>query len=143
MKWVQRQVPELEDKLVEDFSLTSLQAKLLANRKINTAEKLDFWFNATEEHFADPFLMHDMDKAVERINQAIDNGEKITIYGDYDADGITSTSIMVETLSILGADVHYFIPDRFKDGYGPNLKRYKELIANGTTPPHSPARFGI
>ena len=132
MKWVQRQVPELEDKLVEDFSLTSLQAKLLANRKINTAEKLDFWFNATEEQFADPFLMHDMDKAVERINQAIDNGEKITVYGDYDADGITATAIMVEVLEILGADVHYFIPNRFKDGYGPNMKRYEEIVADGT-----------
>lgn len=132
MKWIQRQAPELEDKLVEDFSLTPLQAKLLANREINTAEKLEFWFNATEEQFADPFLMHDMDKAVSRINQAIDNGEKITVYGDYDADGITATAIMVEVLEILGADVHYFIPNRFKDGYGPNMKRYEEIVADGT-----------
>lgn len=76
--------------------------------------------------------MHDMKKAVDRINQAVDNGEKITIYGDYDADGITATAIMTETLSILGADVHYFIPDRFKDGYGPNIDRYKDIVNDGT-----------
>ncbi len=51
--------------------------------------------------------MHDMEKSINRINQAIDNGEKITIYGDYDADGITATSIMMDTLEILGADVHF------------------------------------
>ncbi len=76
--------------------------------------------------------MHDMEKTIDRINQAIDNGEKITIYGDYDADGITATSIMMDTLEILGADVHFFIPDRFKDGYGPNMTRYQEIVEDGT-----------
>ena len=65
-------------------------------------------------------------------SRGLNNGEKITIYGDYDADGITATTIMTETLSILGADVHYFIPDRFKDGYGPNLARYQDIVADGT-----------
>ena len=132
MKWKQRQAKPLSDDLIEEFQLSPIQAKLFSLREINTAEKLEKWFNASEYDLADPYLMHDMAKAIERINQAIDNGEKITIYGDYDADGITSTTIMVETLSILGADVHYFIPDRFKDGYGPNLDRYKELVENGT-----------
>ena len=132
MKWKQRQASPLAEELIEEFQLSPIQAKLFSLREINTAEKLEKWFNASEYDLADPYLMHDMAKAIERINQAIDNGEKITIYGDYDADGITSTTIMVETLSILGADVHYFIPDRFKDGYGPNLDRYKELVENGT-----------
>ena len=101
-------------------------------RGIDTAEKLNFWFTATEADLADPYLMHDMDKAVERINQALDGGEKITVYGDYDADGITATTIMVEMLGIMGGDVHYFIPNRFKDGYGPSLDRYKEIVADGT-----------
>ena len=132
MKWQQRTVEELAPDLIEKYQLSPISARLFALRGINTDEKLDFWFNATEENLADPTLMHDMDKAVDRINQAIDNGEKITIYGDYDADGITATTIMTETLSILGADVHYFIPDRFKDGYGPNLDRYKDIVADGT-----------
>lgn len=68
--------------------------------------------------------MHDMDKAVERIQNAIMEGQRILIYGDYDADGITSTSIMLETLEMIGADVHYVLPNRFIHGYGPN----KELL---------------
>lgn len=132
MKWQQRKTRELDSELVEKYQLSPLTAKLFSLRGIDTDEKLDFWFNATEEDLADPTLMHDMDKATERIFEAIDNGQKITVYGDYDADGITATTIMVETLGILGADVHYFIPDRFTDGYGPSLDRYKEIVADGT-----------
>lgn len=132
MKWNQRTGKELDPNLIEKYQLSPIAAKLFSLRGIDTDEKLDFWLNATEENLADPALMHDMNKATERINQAIDNGEKITIYGDYDADGITATTIMTETLSILGADVHYFIPDRFKDGYGPNLDCYKKIVSDGT-----------
>lgn len=132
MKWKQRTAEELDPKLIDKYQLSPIAAKLFSLRGINTDEKLNFWFNATEDDLADPSLMHDMDKAVKRINQAIDKGEKITVYGDYDADGITSTTIMTETLSILGADVHYFIPSRFKDGYGPNLERYKQIVADGS-----------
>lgn len=132
MRWKQRSGKELDAKLVEKYQLSPFTAKLFSLRNINTDKKLNFWFNATEENLADPYLMHDMAKAVKRINQAIDKGEKITIYGDYDADGITATTIMTETLGILGADVHYFIPDRFEDGYGPNLDRYKDIVADGT-----------
>ncbi|TSO26445.1 single-stranded-DNA-specific exonuclease RecJ [Lactobacillus sp. LL6] len=132
MKWQQRKANELNPDLVEKYQLSPIMAKLFSLRGIDSDEKLDFWFNATEENLADPLLMHDMEKAVDRINEAIDSGQKITIYGDYDADGITATAIMTETLSILGADVHYFIPDRFKDGYGPNLDRYKDIVADGT-----------
>ena len=84
MKWQKRITKELDSDLVDKYQLSSLSAQLFALRDINTDEKLDFWFNATEENLANPLLMHDMEKAVERINQAIDNGEKITIYGDYD-----------------------------------------------------------
>ncbi|MBP2058979.1 single-stranded-DNA-specific exonuclease [Lactobacillus colini] len=132
MKWKQRQANPLSEELIEQFHLTDLQAKLFALRGNDTADKLDFWLNANEYNLADPYLMHDMQKAIDRINQAIDHNERITIYGDYDADGITATAIMVETLEILGADVHFFIPDRFKDGYGPSMQRYQEIVADGT-----------
>ncbi len=90
MKWKQRTAEELDPKLIDKYQLSPIAAKLFSLRGINTDEKLNFWFNATEDDLADPSLMHDMDKAVKRINQAIDKGEKITVYGDYDADGITS-----------------------------------------------------
>lgn len=132
MKWVQRKAKALSADLIKKYQLSPIAARLFSLRKIDNDQKLAFWFNASEEDLADPFLMHDMKKAVKRINQAIDKGEKITVYGDYDADGITATSIMVDTLSILGANVHYFIPDRFRDGYGPSLARYHDIVADGT-----------
>ncbi|EEU21496.1 single-stranded-DNA-specific exonuclease RecJ [Lactobacillus jensenii 27-2-CHN] len=132
MTWKKREATELSSELIEKYQLSPLTAKLFSLREINTDEKLNYWLNSTEEDFADPYLMHGMQETVDRINQAIDNFEKITIYGDYDADGITATTIMYETLAILGADVHYFIPDRFKDGYGPSMKRYQQIVADGT-----------
>ncbi|MDN6043293.1 MAG: DHH family phosphoesterase, partial [Lactobacillus sp.] len=132
MKWQVKPKQTLTVDLTQKYELSPLTASLLALRGIKTDDQLDFWFHATEADLADPALMHDLDKAVARINQAIDAGEKITIYGDYDADGITATTIMVETLGILGANVDYFIPNRFKDGYGPNLSCYQALVANGT-----------
>src|SRR5699024_11847474 len=115
MKWQERTAQELAPDLVEKYQLSPIAATLFALRGINTDEKLDFWFNATEDNLADPALMHDMDKEIERINQAIDNGEKITIYGDYDEDGITAITIMLEILSIFGVDDHYFFIDCFTD----------------------------
>ncbi|WP_124059603.1 single-stranded-DNA-specific exonuclease RecJ [Vaginisenegalia massiliensis] len=82
--------------------------------------------------FHDPYLLYDMDRAVERLNQAIENQELITIYGDYDADGITSTLILLECLESLGARVNYYLPNRLIDGYGPNLARYQSLVEAGT-----------
>ncbi|WP_289704717.1 hypothetical protein, partial [Lactobacillus taiwanensis] len=67
MKWQQRQATNLDQQLIEDYGLTDIQAKLFALRGIDTTEKLDFWLNATEEDLADPFLMHDMEKTINRI----------------------------------------------------------------------------
>lgn len=105
--------------------------KLLVQRKIDTAEKLNQFLNPSIENLYDPFLMHDMQKAVERLQIAIENGESILVYGDYDADGITSTSVIVETLEMLGANVSYYLPNRFKDGYGPNVDVYRQKIEEG------------
>lgn len=82
--------------------------------------------------FHDPFDMEDMALAVERITQAVEKEESILIYGDYDADGITSTLIMKEALESIGAKVTYYLPNRFTDGYGPNLERYQAFIQAGT-----------
>ncbi|HGJ0078153.1 TPA: single-stranded-DNA-specific exonuclease RecJ [Streptococcus pyogenes] len=76
----------------------------------------------------DPYLLHDMAKAVPRIRQAIEEGERILIYGDYDADGMTSASIVKETLDMMGAEPLVYLPNRFTDGYGPNQSVYKYFI---------------
>src|SRR5699024_12144348 len=75
-----------------------------------------------------PYLLHDMDKAVARIRQAIENYEQILVYGDYDADGMTSARIMKEALEMLGAEVQVYLPNRSVDGYGPNESVYKYFI---------------
>ena len=99
----------------------------ILDRRGHTAKFLE----PTRETVHSPWQLHDMQKAVNRIKQAIDNQEKITIYGDYDADGITSTTVMYEVLRTLGADVHYYIPNRFTDGYGPSLNAYQRIINDG------------
>ncbi|MDR0846749.1 MAG: single-stranded-DNA-specific exonuclease RecJ [Lactobacillales bacterium] len=84
--------------------------------------------DATLEDMNDPFLLTGMDEAVERILAAVENEERIYIYGDYDCDGITSTVILLETLRELGAEnVDYYIPNRFLDGYGPSMRKYEEI----------------
>ena len=77
--------------------------------------------------------MFDRKKAVDRINEAIENEEKILVYGDYDADGITSTVLLVETLISLGANVSSYIPNRFDEGYGPNKEAFTKIIESGIT----------
>ncbi len=81
----------------------------------------------------DPRLLSDMDKAIERINQAIDKRERILVYGDYDADGVTSTTILVNTLRMLGAEVGWYIPNRFTEGYGPNELAFRNAYDEGVS----------
>lgn len=106
-------------------------AELLWNRDIHTLEAFKQLMKANIDDLHDPFLMHDMDKAVDRIQIAIMEGQPILIYGDYDADGITSTSIMLETLEMIGANVQYVLPNRFIHGYGPNKELFAEKINEG------------
>lgn len=114
-----------------DQGYSELFAELLWNRNIHTLEEFSKLMKANIDELHDPFLMHDMDKAVERIQTAIMEGQPILVYGDYDADGITSTSIMLETLEMIGADVHYVLPNRFIHGYGPNKDLFAEKINEG------------
>jgi len=99
-----------------------LMALLLKNRKLETHEQISDFLNPKLSKLHDPYLMHSMDKAVKRILAAIENEEKIMVYGDFDADGVTSTVILVDGLRKLGAKVSYRIPERNTDGHG--LKTY-------------------
>lgn len=120
------------DEVASKFNVSPVTAKILVGRGYKTDDAVDKFLHPKLDQCYDPFLMHDMKKAVERIQSAIERGQQITVYGDYDADGLTSTSLMYETLLTIGANVDYYIPDRFKDGYGPNTDVFNRLIDNGT-----------
>ncbi len=120
-KWIKEATSvdqEVLDELVEKLSCPPVIAKLLALHGIDTPEKAETFFNPSIEDMHDPFLFKDMDKAVERIIHAIEQKEKIIIYGDYDVDGTTATSILLMGLHELGANVGFYIPNRMIEGYG-------------------------
>ena len=115
-------------KLAKKEGLDSLATQLVYERGIQTEAQLVKFLHPSLEHLHDPYLLHDMDRAVGRIRQAIENYEQILIYGDYDADGMTSASILKEALEELGAECQVYLPNRFTDGYGPNQSVYKYFI---------------
>ncbi|MBM6613922.1 single-stranded-DNA-specific exonuclease RecJ [Desemzia sp. RIT804] len=134
MKWKQAEQTEnhqLIQELSKELSYSTLFISLCLQRGLDTKEKIQSFLHPNEERIYDPFLMHDMDRATERIMTAIESGDKIVIYGDYDADGVTSTSVLLETLEMIGANVDFYIPNRFTDGYGPNSKAFEKLIEEG------------
>ncbi|WP_050615885.1 single-stranded-DNA-specific exonuclease RecJ [Bacillus testis] len=118
--------------LTAQLHITPLVAHLLVNRGIETVEAARSFLFLDEQEFHDPFLFKDMDKAVDRIKKAIANGENILIFGDYDADGVSSTTVLMETLSALGANVDFYIPNRFSEGYGPNKGAFQLAKDQGT-----------
>lgn len=122
---------QLAKELQEQCQLSPLLAQLLIQRGIDSVQAAKQYLDPQLAELHDPFELHDMQKAVDRIQAAVANGEKIVVYGDYDADGITSTAVMYETLDEVGAQVEFFIPNRFTDGYGPNLDEYQRLIDGG------------
>ena len=108
--------------------LSQTAAQILYHRGIDSQAKLDAFLNPSLEQLHDPYLLHDMERAVTRIRSAIEEGEQILVYGDYDADGMTSSSIVKEALEMLGAEVRVYLPNRFTDGYGPNESVYRYFI---------------
>ena len=124
--------PQVEDedftKIAKKAGLGPEVARLLYSRGVKDQEALSHFLTPTLDDLHDPYLLHDMDKAVERIRRAIEDGEFILIYGDYDADGMSSASIVKESLEQLGAEVAVYLPNRFTDGYGPNASVYKYFI---------------
>ena len=106
----------------------SLIKRLLATRGIKTDEDIKEFLNPLEMKLTHPRVFTDMEKCIERLALAIDNGEKIVIHGDFDADGVTSTSLLYKTFKYLGADVNYFIPHREKEGHGFDTKALVKLM---------------
>ena len=126
--WIYPNYDENFIKELETYSISKNIAKILNARNITDMTSVKKYFSDEYEEGYDPFLMHDMQKAVDRINDAIENEERILVYGDYDADGITSTVLLVETLISMGANVSSYIPNRFEEGYGPNKEAFTKII---------------
>ena len=121
---------ELAEDITEQYDIEPFLAHLLVSRGITDDMELeDFCFDSAE--LIDPFELKDMDKAVSRIKQALERSEKIAVYGDYDADGVTATALLYLYFKSLGVKVTTYIPDRNSEGYGLNMKAIKSLCEEG------------
>ena len=130
-KW---QIYESNNEKIEEISqkynLNKLLATILVNRKIEE-NQIEIYLNPNRKNFHDPFLMPDMEIAVNRILKAMGNKEKIIIYGDYDVDGITSITVLKSFLKDRGIDVDQYIPNRLEEGYGLNNPAVKKIAEQG------------
>lgn len=133
-RWVQKPYDEVEvsrfakESKIKDFSF----AILLYLRGFKEQDSAKRFVKRNMKEFPSPFLFQDMQKCCDRIEKAIEYGEKITIYGDYDVDGVTSISILYRYLKSRGAALSYYVPDRFKEGYGMHRAAVKQIAQEGT-----------
>jgi len=123
--------PASERRLSASLGLCPLTARLLRNRRLQGPEESARFLHPRLEDLHDPFLLTDMDAAVARVHEALREGEKIVVLGDFDADGVTATSLLVRLFRIFHADVSYFIPDRLEEGYGLHEDAVERLAAGG------------
>lgn len=119
------------EKIENEYGINNLLAKILVNRNLTQKEDIDLFLKPTRHDFHNPYLMPDMALAVDRIIKAINNKEKILIYGDYDVDGITSITVVKNFLLERGANVTQYIPNRLNEGYGLNVEAIKEIADDG------------
>ena len=124
---------EEAERLAQQTGVSPLVAGILLNRGIKDARSVREFLYGSAEPYHDPFLMKDMPKAAERILRGIDAGERITVYGDYDVDGISASSLLYLFLKDCGADVNTYIPERKSEGYGLNIDALNHLAEAGTT----------
>ncbi|MBQ6612508.1 MAG: single-stranded-DNA-specific exonuclease RecJ [Alistipes sp.] len=135
-RWVVK--PQGERSVVESLAshlgMSPVLTNLLVQRGIDTVEKAKKFFSPSLRDLHDPFLMKDMDKAVERIEKAVKEGEKVMIYGDYDVDGTTAVSLVYKFLSQIGhKNLLFYIPDRYVDGYGISIRSIDHAVRKGVT----------
>ena len=134
-KWVIRKGADesKERELSSELGIDPVLAELLVQRGVHTFEEARAFFRPSLEKLHDPFLMKDMDKAVERLETALEGREKILVYGDYDVDGTTAVSLVYSFLSRLTSNVGSYIPDRYDEGYGVSTKGIDWAAENGYT----------
>lgn len=119
------------NELVNKFGISGILARILVNKNITQKDEIDLFMNPTRKDFHNPFLMPDMEIIVDRVLQAIEQKEKIMIYGDYDADGITSITVLKSFLEERGLEVASYIPNRLDEGYGLNKTALKKIYDDG------------
>lgn len=112
----------------EQFQITRLLATIIVNKGLKNKEEIEVFLNPTRNDFHDPYLMPDMEIAVNRIIKAIENQEKVIIYGDYDVDGITSITVLKKFLADRGLHVDEYIPNRLDEGYGLNKAAIERIV---------------
>lgn len=123
----------IANKYATKLKVSPLLVEILLKKGINDCDKMQEFLYGKSEPFYDPFLLKDMGITVDRIIRAFNNKEKITIYGDYDVDGVTSTSLLYMFLKEYSDNIEFYIPHRDKEGYGLNIKALQKIISNGTT----------
>ena len=123
-RWVvkDQENADLESKLSESLSIDTVLARLLVQRGVNCFLDAKDFFRPTFDNLHDPFLIKDMDKAIDRIEKAIANNERIMVYGDYDVDGTTAVALTYSFLKDFHQNIDFYIPDRYKEGYGISLE---------------------
>ncbi|MFA6308578.1 MAG: single-stranded-DNA-specific exonuclease RecJ [Clostridia bacterium] len=132
-EWVSKTVTDEEiSKLSNEASISNILARVFLNRGMSEPLHVSKFLNPQISDIYDPFLLKDMDIVVERLVKAINEKQMITIYGDYDVDGITSTSVLYNFLLRIGGNADYFIPDRNIEGYGLSINSLKNIIKKGT-----------
>ena len=124
-----------DNKIVELLSskldISIMLSTFLVNRKVTNLVEADIFLNPNLDKLPNPFLLKGMDKTVDRIVAAIESGEKIVVYGDFDCDGVTSTTILYSFLKSVDANIEFYIPERIEEGYGINFDSIKNLAENG------------
>ena len=123
-RWVLKEQSDTEaiNKLSSELNINNTLTNILIQRGVDTFEKAKSFFRPKIEDLHDSFLMKDMDKAIERIDKAIDNNEKILIYGDYDVDGTTGVALLYTFFREIHNNIDFYIPDRYDEGYGISIK---------------------
>lgn len=134
-RWKFKEKPDEETvhNLARSLKIPKTLGRVLVGRGIESPEDASKFFTPSKQNIHDPFLMKDMDKAVERLLKAKDRNEAIWIHGDYDVDGTCSTASLYKFLHNLGYKVDFFIPDRFQDGYGLSERSIKGAKEFGAT----------
>lgn len=132
-RWVYREADEeLKDRISKELEISPVLATLLVNRGISTSSAASRFIRPYLKDLHDPFSMKGMEQSVTRIIKALKENENIMIYGDYDADGITTSALFVNFFKCLGKEVDFYIPSRFQEGYGLNSDAVKKIHERGT-----------
>lgn len=133
-RWVfQKHDSEAVTRLANELNVKPLIAAMLIARGFNTLEAATEFLNPSSSHLHDPLLLKGMREAADRVLKAVDNGEKILVWGDYDVDGTTGTVLLRRTLKMLGGDTAFHVPNRFTEGYGINIPALEKAKAEGCT----------